>query len=424
MASYSSTFPNIENPLSDGGLWASVPGPIIDMESITGGFAQATGLTGSAAMKLNTSAPGGVVGANQYSKGVVQTESTGGNLWLFTRFQASDGDCYALEVNITGTCDFYEGVDTGTMVFNIIGLSSSPTVAGGDTIEFRVCGCILAMLINNVLTKGAYHSGYTSGQPGFGADSTTAVANQQWASVEVGDLTVNGPTVAGVVENLRTGTTDPWTFSHDQGTTAPKGVLLVIVHGTTTQLVDTTAGHVTYGGVTMTQVRRNTASTTEAGTVEVWFVGSGIPTGTQTVSIDLTSATTQDTYAMCLTLDAAADLEVLDHDGITNSAVQNGGSVTLQYGGRGGIAFGAVFSGQTAITNGIAVAAGVNISATELTGNITASVLVQALPGTADFTVACTHTGGTADDFAMSAVAIGEVTHMNVSEAVAVSDEI
>src|SRR5690348_18115984 len=105
-------------------------------------------------------------------------------------------------------------------------------------------------------------------------------------------------TVAGIAENLRTGTTGPWTWSHNTGTTSPEGVVVMICHGTeNTDLVVS----VTYGGVAMTRVQTNQDTTTEPGRSYIYFLGSGVPTGTQTVSVDLTSATTTDIFGISYT---------------------------------------------------------------------------------------------------------------------------
>src|SRR5690349_6557173 len=137
-------------------------------------------------------------------------------------------------------------------------------------------------------------------------------------------------TVAGIVENLRTGTTDPWTWSHNTGTTSPEGVVVMICHGTeSTDLVVS----VTYGGVTMQRIQTNVDTATEAGRSYIYFLNgtpNAVPTGTQTVSVDLTSATTTDIFGISYTLDGADDLVIVDSDGIDNNVANP--SVTLQYG--------------------------------------------------------------------------------------------
>jgi len=205
--------------------------------------------------------------------------------------------------------------------------------------------------------------------------------------------------VAGVVESLRTGTTDPMTWSHDQGTTAPKGVLVGFIHGTS---ATDHVSSVTYGGFALTRYQRNVDTATEPGACEWWFRGENIPTGTQTVSADLASGTTDDILGISITLNGPRDLEIIDTDGISDTNAANP-TVTLQYGGREAMAFAAHYSGLTAHTS---LAAGANcekISTAEITGNFTGASFRQTTAGTVVFAIAVT---SGADDLAYSAVAI------------------
>jgi len=214
-------------------------------------------------------------------------------------------------------------------------------------------------------------------------------------------------TVAGFVESLRTDISDPMTWSHNSGTTAPKGVLVAIIHGTSsTDHVLT----VTYGGVSMTRVQRNVDTATEPGAAEWWALmgtpAAAIPTGTQTVSADLSSATTDDIHGVSITLNANQYLEVVDTDG-TSDQNQANPSVTLQYGSRSGMSFGALYSGLSTTAS---LAAGTNctfFTTSELAGNFTSGCIRQTTGGTADFTIAWS-TG--ADDVAYAAVAVCEIS--------------
>src|SRR5690348_8787000 len=105
-------------------------------------------------------------------------------------------------------------------------------------------------------------------------------------------------TVAGIVESLRTDTSDPMTWSHNTGTTSPEGVVVMLAHGT--ESTDLVVG-VTYGGVAMSRIQTNTDTVTEPGRSYIYFLGTGVPTGTQTVSVDLTSATTTDLFGISYT---------------------------------------------------------------------------------------------------------------------------
>jgi hypothetical protein len=174
--------------------------------------------------------------------------------------------------------------------------------------------------------------------------------------------------------------------------------VLTAIHGTSaTDHVST----VTYGGVSMTRVQRNTDTATEPGAAEIWFLGDGIPTGTQTVSLDLASATTDDIQFACYVLYANGDMECIATGGVDNDAANP--SVTLSYRGRTALAFGALYGGGAAPSsftpNGNTTAL-----QTEDLGAFYAYTMVQTTPGTADFAI-----GGTAstDDVAFAAAAFG-----------------
>lgn len=104
-------------------------------------------------------------------------------------------------------------------------------------------------------------------------------------------------------------------------TGTPRGaVVLVAMEG---GAADEIAG-VTYGGVAMTRVRREVRSTAEAGQVWVYFLGAGLPTGAQTVTVTTSPATGADDFAAhCATVTAAADTVVNAQAGTTSAAAAN-----------------------------------------------------------------------------------------------------
>lgn len=208
-------------------------------------------------------------------------------------------------------------------------------------------------------------------------------------------------TVAGIVENLRTGTTDPWTWSHNTGTTSPEGVVVMIAHGTeSTDLVVS----VTYGGVAMARKQSNVDTTTEPGRSYIYFLGSGVPTGTQTVSVDLTSATTTDLFGISYTLDGSDDMETVDNDGVDGNTANP--SVTLQYAGRTCMAFSVLYSGLSLNSDVTVGASCTKDSTTDLSGNFTCAVEHQTTAGSSDFAIGFT---SATDDVAYSAIAVSEV---------------
>lgn len=205
-------------------------------------------------------------------------------------------------------------------------------------------------------------------------------------------------------ESVRTATTDPYTFSHAgraQASGGVQGVILTSVHGTSS--TDHIVG-VTYGGVALTRLQTNTDTATEPGRTDIWFVGAGLTGGTQTVSVDLSSATTDDFHFVALTFTAADDTESIDVDGIDNNVANP--SVTLQYGGRVAIAVAALYGGGADPT---AFAPNANCSTVHDhdLGAFYSEVIRQTTPGSADFAI-----GGTSatDDVAYSAAAISEVS--------------
>lgn len=210
-------------------------------------------------------------------------------------------------------------------------------------------------------------------------------------------------TVAGLTENLRTGTTDPWTWSSFNAA-SPQGAVVAIAHGTeSTDLVVS----VTYGGVTMQRIQTNVDTATEAGRSYLYFLGAGLTAGVQTISVDLASATTTDLFGLCWVLDGAADLSVADQDGRDNNAGADPTELTLQYGGKTCMAFAVCYSGVTANTTLTVNGNMTKDSTTDLAGNFTCGVGRQTTAGSSDFAIGFGGVG--TDDLALSVVAITEV---------------
>jgi hypothetical protein len=203
----------------------------------------------------------------------------------------------------------------------------------------------------------------------------------------------------GTLEVQRTGTTDPQTWTHTPAGTL-KGVVVAIVHGTSsTDHVST----VTYGGVALSEVIRRTDTANEPGAAELWFLGSGIPTGAQTVSVDLASATTDDIHFVSMGVTADRDTFVVDSDGINDNTANP--SVTLQYGGGTCLAMAALYGGGASPAS---FTPNANCSAVQdfAIAAFYSTVIRQTTPGTADFAI-----GGTSgtDDVAYVALAVCEV---------------
>ena len=102
-------------------------------------------------------------------------------------------------------------------------------------------------------------------------------------------------------------TISPATIVHIPAST-PKGVLAFIINA------DDTVDHVssvTYGGTTMSAVSGGIATTSaggEDGLCKAYFLGSSVPTGTQTLSVSFTGSKT--TWVAVITVTASGDTEV------------------------------------------------------------------------------------------------------------------
>lgn len=111
-------------------------------------------------------------------------------------------------------------------------------------------------------------------------------------------------------------TTNPQAFNHTPVGT-PRGVLVFIAAADDE---DTVSG-VTYGGVSMTR-EAFTSGAGEDGAAWMYFLGSSIPTGTQSVSISH-GGTAVGKWAVCMTFTATADTDVADFEVITNGTLDD-----------------------------------------------------------------------------------------------------
>lgn len=104
-----------------------------------------------------------------------------------------------------------------------------------------------------------------------------------------------------------TGSTSESSFSWTHTPTGtPRGVLVFERTNGTTDPVTA----ITYGGVSMAKVgSRALDNVTEIQSIQAWFLGSGIPTGAQTVQVTRTNNAVG-VYCAGITVTAAADTEV------------------------------------------------------------------------------------------------------------------
>ena len=132
----------------------------------------------------------------------------------------------------------------------------------------------------------------------------------------------------------------------------PKGVIVGIVQYGVDRLDHVTG--VTYGGVAMTEVSgspRLAGVGTEASVVYTYFLGSSIPTGTQSVVVSTNSAISR--AATCVSLTSSGgNAEIIDVDAtIDGGNVGANPSITLQLGGRLCFVMVSFMSGYTSITS-------------------------------------------------------------------------
>lgn len=198
----------------------------------------------------------------------------------------------------------------------------------------------------------------------------------------------------------RTDTSSPMTISHPGAAEKVRGVVVAIAHGTS---ATDHISAVTYGGVSLTRKQRNTDSTTEPGASELWFLGIGVPQGSQTVNITC-GATTDDIHAVIETICSDYDLEVIDVDGIDNNAANP--SVTLQAAGREIFCYAALYSGLAGAATDVVP----NSNCMELPdddfGAFFSQPLRQGHSAVGDFAIGCT---SATDDVAFSAMAISPI---------------
>lgn len=109
-------------------------------------------------------------------------------------------------------------------------------------------------------------------------------------------------------------TTTNWTHNP---TGNPRGVIVLIPQGTAVDNVSA----VTYGGVALIRIRRATRSAAEPGDVYTYFLGKGIPAGSQTVAVTTTG--TAPCWPQCATVTAAADTELDVENGLDAGIIAN-----------------------------------------------------------------------------------------------------
>lgn len=197
-------------------------------------------------------------------------------------------------------------------------------------------------------------------------------------------------------ESIRTDTSDPYTFSYTP-TSTPRGIVVCIIHSDNS--TDYVVG-VTYGGIPLWRAVTAADTATENGRAYIYWRGDSIPTGTQTVSMDLTTGTADDIQVVVFGLTGSANIEVIDTDVVQENT--SNPSVTMSYAGRTCVTISAFYYGGS-------VAPTPNANMTNLhTHDFTAqfgSVDMQTTPGTTDFV--CSYTAN--DDTGLAVASFTEV---------------
>jgi len=139
-------------------------------------------------------------------------------------------------------------------------------------------------------------------------------------------------------------TTTPATWTHTP-TGTPAGVIVAISHAAvSTDLIN---GTVSYGGVAMERVGTAADASGEPGRSYLYFLGAGIPTGAQTVSISHTGSSDVK-WAACATVTASADTEA--GPGVWRNANDTNPTAFVNK-GVSGMAYGVAHSGVDAIAS-------------------------------------------------------------------------
>lgn len=192
-----------------------------------------------------------------------------------------------------------------------------------------------------------------------------------------------------------------WTHTPN-GSNVPKGVLVFIIQnaGTPDEIVG-----VNYGSAAMIEISGSPLINlgSEVGLVYCFFLGSGIPTGAQTVTVDVNAGATK--AAGCITITAASDTELQDVDISMNSESILVPSVTLGLGGKNCFCAIGFFSGRNDVGDVTPFENWTSRYEADFVSQL-AGIYTYNIIGTSD--VAAGWTQNLEDDAAMIAIAIKE----------------
>lgn len=203
-----------------------------------------------------------------------------------------------------------------------------------------------------------------------------------------------------------TSSPDPFTFNHTPAGT-PSGAVVLIGGSNSGDLITS----VTYGGVSMTRTTNGRAfdSVGEALSVYTYFLGSGVPTGTQAVSIDHT-ASGHAKIAFCITVTAGGDTEVVTDNLLQGD--QANPQITLDSGSVTALRCFIVGSGHNSPSS-LTLISGMSSVGSGTDGTKSIVCARETTPSSGSTTVGWT---ATSEDVAMIAVAIAEVVTTAVKD--------
>lgn len=197
-------------------------------------------------------------------------------------------------------------------------------------------------------------------------------------------------------------TTSPKTFTFTPVGT-PRAILLGVAYPSVDDEIN---GAVTYGGVAMARVAlATTTAGDEDGSSVLYFLGAGIPTGAQTVSIAHSGAATAK-WPICQSMTADADTEIVVSGTVATETANP--SVVLDTGATSSLRTAILYSGTTQPGNAT-VLTGMEANSAAMShdfGAVTAFLGMQSTAATGSFTIGWTIS---IDDAAMVAAAVQEI---------------
>lgn len=191
-ASYTSSFPGTENPLSESGSW-SAPGSWANLEESSGtGVFPATAGTTAAARLVSPS-----IGPIQYSEITYDTDPGASNwVGIMTRIQGSGNGSGYLVIAFDGEILLYRADDTGSLAFTPLGTVTAVLSTSPRDLRLESSGSTHNVYFNGALVMTRTDATYTTGQPGivsFYASSVTA----KITSFSGGDISNPGSSIGG-----------------------------------------------------------------------------------------------------------------------------------------------------------------------------------------------------------------------------------